>query len=517
MKADQIGAGLTAKRLTWDAAFPAPYESIWSILIKVSVFNNVTLNELIRLIGRKNSYARSVTSINCAETNWIDFEILSALLGVSIERLTCGTWEQLGMTPMYKSRYSLKQCTECWALGYHCVLFDVEAFKTCPVHKCPLTKYCFGCALGNVFTPRSKGGFVNRRVCLHCRRVLPERSDLLEFARKSGPHLAEFEQCCRSIGDWWKTVGVNFADRDSLCSELFWVGDGHEKLAAYRDFQLGRATQVVGKPAESWKFSFDAVAVRYAALSVEWDIRIPEQLDGNNDQQGIRDSLGLHYRALRKYLFKTFVRPHRRCLNTLMSLDRHESMSLNGDGVCIPCLAFLTWRMAIEGTIQIEALRLPRRDNFRLRTMFPKGLHPLPHSASLRWCYFSFFGIWQRIEEYSGALGENFRIALSSSYADGNVHWASSRLDCTDNTKSNSQTCVKLSVLYPDLSNRVDTSLANCKQRRSLGKKVIDPQYARPDLTWIGDSTDFTRRDCMFQVRFCEREGIPKFFRYISV
>lgn len=49
-----MGAVTASKRLTWDTAFPAPFESIWSIILKAIVFNNLTLNELTNLIKRKD-------------------------------------------------------------------------------------------------------------------------------------------------------------------------------------------------------------------------------------------------------------------------------------------------------------------------------------------------------------------------------------------------------------------------------------------------------------------------------
>lgn len=165
--------------LTWDPTFPGPFESIWSIFVKVIVLNNTTLKTITELVQMWDA-PYSPEAVDCASTAWIDFDRFAALLTVRPERLEQGAWPQIGIRPV-KPRDGLRRCPECWKTGYHFALFDVMETAACPWHQCRLTRHCKVCLLPKTFKDRA---------CSECGMTFPSRDMLLATARSATPATA---------------------------------------------------------------------------------------------------------------------------------------------------------------------------------------------------------------------------------------------------------------------------------------------------------------------------------------
>lgn len=161
------------KRLTWEPSFPLPFESIWSILVKVTILNNVTLEEITELIQPNWWLPYSPGEVDCSYTCWIDLKRFATLLNVRRERLAEGTWPGIGILPSKHGR-GISRCPECWTVGYHCALFDVLEDRRCPWHKCRLTSQCKACLLPKTFKDRA---------CRKCGMRFPTRDTFISEAR----------------------------------------------------------------------------------------------------------------------------------------------------------------------------------------------------------------------------------------------------------------------------------------------------------------------------------------------
>lgn len=504
------------KRLTWDPIFPAPYESIWSVIVKVVVLNNLTLGELTSLIGRRDLPKRTARAIDCSETNWIDFDSFASLLGVDAKRLKQGTWQGLGISPRFQSRYAIRRCPECWRRGYHCVLFDIDALETCPWHGCQLTLHCLGCTAPSTFALRSNVSLISQRFCFQCRLKLPDREQIIRMMRV-GPLTSEvLEASCNSVIDWWRAAGNKFPERDQLLSEIFWIGHSAAQLACYRSFQLGKATQIAGELNASWRLSLHPEPVRHSVLEATWAADASQEHEIDRTPR-IRDPAGRCYRSVRKHLYNTYVRRHGCCYRQLKGLSRYESLGLNGDCVCRPSLAFLIWRMSIEGVTQVEALHFHRKENFSLRLMGPRAFHELPLEASIRWSYMAFFGIWHQLETYHSELNDKYRVAISRTGCEGHVHWKCTGTAYVRDINNMETVRSRFAVLYPDVTSRVETASADCRVRHTQGKSMLDPGYTDPEVDWDGLQDDFSFRNCLFQARFPDRARTNNRFSYIDV
>src|SRR3546814_533023 len=87
-------------RLTWDSHAPGPYESAWSVFLKVLTINRMTMLELETLIEREPVPKNSGVHRNHLNGDWIDFDRYASLLGVTVERLKEGFLDQLDIAPI---------------------------------------------------------------------------------------------------------------------------------------------------------------------------------------------------------------------------------------------------------------------------------------------------------------------------------------------------------------------------------------------------------------------------------
>lgn len=486
---------INTKRLTWNPVFPAPYESGWSIFAKLVALNNMSLNEVSALIQRDEIVVDSSNILNLADSSWIDFEKFSMLLDVGVDRLKTGFWDQVGAKLNVGSGYEIRHCPQCWALGYHCIFFDLTNLLSCPWHCCALTESCAKCATPSIFKIRSLPNTSNGLFCLHCGIKLSNFSNILSFKSIDKDLNATKEKYCSELIGWWKCLGQHVPFRDLLLADILSVGDLSRNRRRNKPlWQIAYALSVV-KNIPGWSFQSSPIDARHA----NWPIGANEE-NPFTENPRIQSDDGRCYRSLRRYIYKRFIRPHRRCHGTLISYGHDECLTIDGEQICIVSLAFLVWRMSIEGLCNIEGLRYHRRNDFSLKFMGPNEIFHSSLLSRLQWSYFSFFGIWNEFSTLCGT--RKFRVESSDMRCDEHLHWACS---LTEHRKDRGLCCVKQAefhILYPDSSPLVDRAQQRCLERRKLGRDMLDiRRYDNDcDYTWTGyNESNF--RDCLFLVR----------------
>lgn len=202
------------KRLTWDPAWPAPFESLWSVVGKVVALNNISWHELTTLIKRRDLGSVQGVFIDSAHTEWIDFSRFGALLGVAPSRLMQGCWDRLGLaTP--GSGSAIRICPQCWGANlYHCIFFNLSALSECPWHKCALSSACSGCSSPISFSIRNRNDLPPARFCARCRRAFPGISDLIAAKPMPSDRAKFVRRHCQAFLDWWDLLGARFPARD---------------------------------------------------------------------------------------------------------------------------------------------------------------------------------------------------------------------------------------------------------------------------------------------------------------
>ena len=126
---------MNSDRLTWNSCEPAVFESGWSVFTKILFYNHLDLKTFTLLIKKSDVDLRGLNPYNFRNSTWIDFERLANLLGVKSSRLTTCFLDQLGFNRQkYAREFSgVRHCPDCFAMGYHCSLFELDINQGVPL------------------------------------------------------------------------------------------------------------------------------------------------------------------------------------------------------------------------------------------------------------------------------------------------------------------------------------------------------------------------------------------------
>lgn len=370
------------KRLTWDPALHYPFESGWSLFRKIKELNGLQDHELIALIAREPDAFRRRKLPGCNNSSWIDFDRFSDLLDVPAYELKNGFWDQLGIATVWPGEYAVRFCETCMVdHQYHCILFDLNWIRRCPWH---------GTAVGKVHA-----------LYRPSERHFPRHWTLPDFSVDELLSLKPMavESRHRLIGyvleylQWWRTVQQRISGADQLFHHLVTISRISEEAGFEATWEAGYAQEVVPLQYGSWVFQdISPVRCRYSRV-----VDAGRSKEGVDDLSTIRDDTGRCYRAIRRHIFRQYVRRHRSCLATLSKLSRDDLLSLAADGVCATCLAYVVWRMSVENLAVLEGLSARRDKDFTLNLTEPWGASPSDDPTRLVFTYMQFFGIWAAI------------------------------------------------------------------------------------------------------------------------
>jgi hypothetical protein len=162
---------------------------------------------------------------------------------------------------------------------------------------------------------------------------------------------------------------------------------------------------------------------------------------GADDVSTVRDDTGCSYRAIRRHIFRRYVRPHRACLIRLAQLMQDDLLSLAADGICATCLAYVVWRMSVENLVVMDGLFTRRAKNFALRLTEPWSGSPSDDPTRLSFTYMQFFGIWAAIVDRTSVGG--LHVALQDTVSSPQVVFTK------DDTRPAGSPLRTLHCLYP--------------------------------------------------------------------
>jgi hypothetical protein len=374
-----MGLHRFGERLTWDPFFPLPFEAGWSVVEKLCALNHISFLELKSLIRKNDDAGNEVGRQVFGDSSWIDFQRFSKLLRVSEYRLRDGFLDQLGFTPFPRSTrsYGLRTCPRCFSLGYHCTLFDLAIVAECPWHRAPLmsTPLC-----------RAMRGDWQRQIygeppLATCALDENDRATIAGY--------------CSSLVEWWKNARGNAVGNERMLRKVCLIGTDEKDDERNWTWHLGYALRV--SPCDSaWRFvdtPVDAKVVSWQSVT-GWSTQVvlPE-CEPDSD-------LGRKYRCIRRRIYRHYVKGHWRCIANLMSLKPLELISLEAKTVCPVALAYLSWRLSVEGGRTLSALRV-RPKKYRL------GLHVEGHQnfdgdSLVQLNYLNFFGIYHELQQMLG-------------------------------------------------------------------------------------------------------------------
>lgn len=489
------------ERLTWNPIDPAPYASAWSTFAKLIALNFIKPLDIVELIARTDMLAPK--DLQFRDSEWIDFERYGKLLGVAPDRLRSGFLDQLGFPRIKRDSdgRGIRFCPECLKLGYHSVLFELALVAECPLHGCKLSDPCVSCCRaifkkGLIRTARPhriSGG------CIHDEHW---RSDIyssdcqhISFDPELVSHIEMMDRdtakSIRLMSDkfvrWWRRA-FSADDGRSVCiadlARLYFAEDVKPSLGWELDF----ARTVAGSC--PWPTSVDPLPADYAHLPSGklYKTRTEHKVSLNSD-------LGRIYKAIRRHLFMKYVKPsHLSCWKELSSYDRESSLAISSHRVCTLVLAFMAWRMSIEGFSNVEGFRVRRSVNDYVWSFVS------PHSGAMEvatFWYVQFFAVLGKLQE---KLKSGGHLYINRSDIGVGFHGVAlkSTMDETNGVGSNSWW-----LLFPNKENVARKAWARCPTKRRGESTMIhlSARYSLWGWSWTEYYSESNRPLLLFRIK----------------
>lgn len=489
-------------RLVWNSLDPAPYESAWSIFAKLLMLNYCGPRDIARIIRLDEGSGGQ--SIDLRDSSWIDFERFGGLLDMDSARLKAGFLDRLGF-PIDRGGGGVRFCPECLALGYHCVLFDLPLLAICPLHNRALEPACSTCfstvsTTGLVRAQRPyqlPSGIIHMSMwqgdvySSRCGHIRFDPNDVTGVGRLSQPDRDRMRDACDAFVRWWRTICLSAAGHPELLRTL-------SRLTLKRDQEiavglcLDLARTIAG--ACPWTTSVEPDPADWLLCSFPAPSGRPEW----NDRISLNSELGTVYRAVRRHLFARYIRPHRRCWREMAAYERGMSHVLSSRHVCTTVLAYMSWRMSIEGFSNIEAFRVHRPITTHLRSVAP-GWSVMPSATEVgNTLYVHFFAILGQIERHMRYGSFTVERSEWGNYVHDFSHQVSER--SSRQTASAFGTCY---LVYPNKENLIRKSGARCfvRAKRPPTMLSVVANQKRLAWEWTGDNSEVAKAMLLFRVR----------------
>lgn len=356
-------------RLVWNSCGPLPYESSWSVFIKLIGWNVKTplaLYQCFNLGGRANRFS----------CDWVDLTRLAQLLNLEDDTLLRkGFISELGF-PLPKGRTpDVRHCQQCLAMGFHSSLFETWMIKRCPWHGESLTS-CVDCRRETAVSRSS-----SHRTCLHVRQLLA----CYTVHSPTRPLSPEFTQRVKECGDaftsWWHLANEIDRKQGNIFENL------PEILIPSEKYHLSHIVSHIGVP--PIPLVFDIKPCSFMEFRAEeagrlWDLTSSDFIAS--------------FKCLRRHLFKLFGSGHRQCFKRA---SRHRSSVILGRPICRVAAFLAAWE-------DIHEVRSSQFFPLRVRSIQPFDI-PASRTA-LRILFANFVGTLREVCDLSDDQSDEIQV-----------------------------------------------------------------------------------------------------------
>lgn len=326
-------------------------ESIYALLAKFAALNALSNRDLCELfvfkeVGRAG---RSIfPKVDLRQSSSIRTGRLGNLFGIDAAAMQSAFVNDLFPNSKPLSSITLVWCSACAHRGYHSPAFQLNFYRTCPVHREELRRVCPRCKATIPYVlhaSQSEPLFT----CLHCRFDLaPElrqpRHALVLDAQAQAAHRDHIE-----LVRFADTLPTLFnACRSALGRPnlpiLMSKADVFRSCGAFRQFVVDVLNAVSARSMPPQIAVLPPTGI-FSSLF--------ESPPRTNDQTRTGD-LGLEeaknlYRCIRRNVFTRYCRGHRACIHAAMKTLWWDTEGTRIDSFCPVATAFLRWRMQWEG------------------------------------------------------------------------------------------------------------------------------------------------------------------------
>lgn len=502
------------ERLTWHPFDPAPYESAWSIFCKLIALNFCKPADIANAIRRRGG--SELISLAFRDCDWIDFDRFSELTGVASNRLKAGFLQELGF-PVFPSRFraeGIRFCPECLKFGYHCSLFDLALVTECPIHRKTLQKGCAVCykavaknGLVRELSPhRINGGVIHDSAwrsdiyTSKCGHLYFDPEKVLGISRFDFNQRREVNMACEEFIKWWRKAFTSSKASPSLIARLAQTTFEDRDECALR-LIMDISQKVAGKC--PWPTSV-------APSPASWVTSRCSKINLSNGSRSIEfnSDLGKIYRSLRRHIFKKYIQPsHLICWREMAAYDLEMSRAISSHTVCVMVLAYMSWRMSIEGFSNIEVFGLKKPQHANLFSFdFVKNTE----TELANFWYAQFFAILGVIEDKVKS-GGHFYIERS----DRNARFVGIA-EFVPNIEQESSSGTWYIVFHSkDRATRIAAKC--CKGRNRGDESMLDTSAANQMSSWgwNGYYSSFNRPTLLFRIK--DEASFVKAYTYLCI
>ncbi|OIQ98569.1 hypothetical protein GALL_193940 [mine drainage metagenome] len=385
-----------ASKLIWQEISPAPFESGWSIFIKLIGLNVISPREIAQLICRTDYKKYRESSLRYREGEWIDFDRFGQLLNVDSDRLRVGFLDTLNFTVTgYIYTKGEKTCNTCLSKGYHNVFFELGFIDICPWHREKLNscRYCLTTVYSRGLKPKedpfSKSDSKWLEWSSECKHIQIYDKQISSTNLLDDDELIKVKNSSLQFCVWWNKV----KSQPEIFQFLSKTNYSDNEIE-FLDFFLNAAEEIAGPC--PWPLCHK----RYPIRTLNWheNDQSCEDYDINNSSASISSLWGENYRSVRKHLYRRYIRHHKPCWNLLTNTHANDLSHIDCDTACFACIAFATWRLLNENLLVLEGFKNPKIRTFYIKIFeLPEENFVQSNRAHLNLLYAQFFLIWHLI------------------------------------------------------------------------------------------------------------------------
>lgn len=442
--------------LSFGARGKVPFESSFSLLLKLMAVNLIDKRSLFSYIGKEPCADHG--SVPYWLSNWVDIDKFSQVTCTSVPELESSFINSI-VPISVRQKVSIKHCPDCLLKGYHSVFFYLKFITHCPWHQKGLI-FCRTCSEAMSLarlTPKKHKDIddVSFSLKLPCGHFFFDS----RLGYDLGYHDSSFNNtvCAYSseILNWLKRVAYCGEAASSFINCLYEGNDqnelGYKYCTEICSSKIGLAP---------WRG-----AVRLSCKKILFAPQNCERLDEISPLSVLK--------SIRRYIYRKYLRSHRKCLRTLMVMDRKELHCLDVKCACAASSAMLGWMY----TLGYAPGNKP--DGTQPFTVMLGGERPATLKQMATLWLAQFYGIWASIEhelQRASIQKGKFMISLSPRRDSKDVELSD---HCVLITPSEQNSIAEFTAIIRDPSYLSLKSFQRCLGQLNHDKAVS------PASTWI--------------------------------
>lgn len=329
----------------------APYESAWLLLLKVFIINDINFKDFFAHTLYPRWMIETANRLDWSDPYQMDLDSLQASLNIPFESII---QSYLGLTISAQQKFythDIKHCARCIGVGYHSTFFLIPFLTHCPWHGEPLVK-CAVCA--RVFAGRS----ISWLKVTEGPRFKPVRGPYSRcvhydfFLATKFPRSMLSQKDTRRIIRWgarasaWLKKAQQHGPEDIACflrrTSKNPLSGSHYLYFRWLESKIGPSPIVhPGRHCSVMRIKFPSDD-QVLSEKAEAELTVDDTIQC--------------LRSLRRYIYRRYVRQHRKCMSGLKSLSSYQCHHLDVNRRCTCGAVYLAWCTSLTQSYSIQNL-----------------------------------------------------------------------------------------------------------------------------------------------------------------